>query len=118
MRSYVKHLAKCGEESLHFCRTRLDIGQSCGRNHLKCRFALKTCPAKKDKNEIHPIAIELTLLFTDALTGRFLDTAWCIDLARFAFGWEQVAKATGKDSLFVQNKIREKIEKDKGVKII
>ena len=114
MRSDVKYLAKCGRESLYFCHAK--SGTYCGRSHPNCIYTPKTLETPKQKNKIHPIVIELSELFINALASNLLNTAWCIDLARTAIVWELIAKAEGKPDLFVQNKIRYKIEKDKGVK--
>ncbi len=114
MRSDVTHLAKCGKESLYYCRTHKT---NCSKSWPKCIYELKTCMKREQKNKIHPIAIELTELFTNALISNLPNTAWCIDLARTAISWELIAKAEKKPELFVQNKIRQKIERDKGVKI-
>ena len=115
MRSDVKHLSKCGKESLYFCRTYKD--SHCSKHYEGCPYRVRTITDKHRKNRIHPIAINLTELFARSLVCNFLNTAWCIDLARMTFGWEQVAKAKGYPDEFVQAKIREKIEKDKGIKI-
>lgn len=71
------------------------------------------------KNKIHPIAAKLPELWVDAINNDppLMNTAWCIDLAICAVGWELVAAANKNPELFVQNKIREKIERDKGVLI-
>ncbi len=113
MRSDVTHLAKCGKESLYHCRTHKN---TCGKSHPNCIYKPKTVVGKQ-KNKIHPIAIELARLFADALVSNLPNTAWCIDLAKYAIGWELVAQAEGNPDLFVQNKIRQKIEKDKGIRI-
>lgn len=120
MRSDVIHKAKCGEESAYFCRrVRFSTSQNntCPKHHPGCKYKLKTLTSRKQKNEIHPLAIELTKLYTQALREGKGDTAWCIDLARTALTYEQIAEMEGKSELFVQNKIREKIERDKGVTI-
>ncbi len=86
-------------------------------------YTPKTLPCgigpRAKRNKIHPIAVELTGLFAEALLSNppLPNTAWCIDLARSVIGWELVAAAEGHSELFVQNKIRAKIEKDKGVLI-
>lgn len=113
MRSDVIHLAKCGKESLHYCRNHK---AHCPKTWPKCIYKPKTVVGKQ-KNKIHPLAIGLAEMFTDALLSNLPNTAWCIDLAKTALGWELIAQAEGKPELFVQNKIRHKIEKDKGVKI-
>lgn len=115
MRSDVKHLAKCGRESQYFCRTHRDT--HCGKHWPRCRYTLHTITSIRDKNPIHPLAIELTQAFATALTDQLLTTAWCIDLARMAIGWELAAQAKGYPDEFAQSKVREKIEKDKGIKI-
>ncbi len=120
MRSDVVHKAKCGKESAYYCRT---YGRMrCAHHHSGCKYKLKTIsrygqPGFNKKNEIHPLAIELTKLYTQALREGKGNTAWCIDLARTALTYEQIAEMEGKPELFVQNKIREKIERDKGVTI-
>lgn len=114
MRSDVKHLAKCGKESLYYCRTHR---KSCCKLWTGCIYVPKTLVKRGEKNKIHPIAVELTGLFAEALNNNLPNTAWCIDLAREAMGWELIARAEGKPELFVQNHIRQKIEKDKGVRI-
>jgi hypothetical protein len=115
MRSNVVHKAKCGQESAYYCRT---YGRACCvHHHPGCRYKLKVLKTRKEKNEIHPIAVKLTELYAQAAMEKKHATAWCIDLARTAFTYEQIAEMEGKPALFVQNKIREKIERDKGVKI-
>lgn len=115
MRSDVKHLAKCGKESLYYCR---HSGKSlCPKHWPNCIYIPKTLTHRKEKNKIHPLAVELAGLFANALVGGLPHTAWCIDLAKTALAYELIAKAENKPELFVQNKIREKIEKDKGVRI-
>ncbi len=82
MRSNVVHKAKCGQESAYFCR---QYGQTgCSKHHTGCRYKLKTVsrygqPGFNKKNEIHPLAIELTKLYTQALREGKGNTAWCID---------------------------------------
>ncbi len=113
MRSDVKHWAPCGKESLYHCRRSRE--SFCPKIWPGCIYIPKTLETTKDKNKIHPISIRLAGLFMDALTSGLPNTAWCIDLAKTAIGWELIALAENKPELFVQNKIREKIEKDKGV---
>lgn len=113
MRSDVQHLAKCSKESLYYCR---HSGKTiCSKHWPNCIYTPKEYPHRK--NKVHPITAELTGLFADALMSNLPNTAWCIDLAKTAICYELIAKAEGKPELFVQNKIREKIEKDKGVLI-
>jgi len=114
MRSDAKHLAKCGKESLYYCRHSGKMG--CPKHWPNCVYTPKEYPRHR-KNKIHPITRELTGLFVAALTSDLPNTAWCIDLAKTAICYELIAKAEGKPDLFVQNKIRQKIEKDKGVLI-
>jgi hypothetical protein len=115
MRSDVLHKAKCGKESAYYCRT---YGRSsCHHIHSGCRYKLKILKTRKEKNELHPLAIKLTELYAQAAIEGKTATAWCIDLARTAFTYEQIAEMEGKPALFVQNKIKEKIERDKGVTI-
>lgn len=115
MRSDVTHLAKCGKESAYYCRHSGD--SFCPKLWPGCIFTPKTLTKPSQRNKIHPISVELTVLFSAALSGDLPNTAWCIDLARTAISWELIAKAEKKPELFVQNKIRQKIERDKGVKI-
>ncbi len=89
----------------------------CSKHWPNCIYKTRTLTSRKDKNKIHPITAKLTALFVDALNCELPNTAWCIDLAKTAVCYELIAKAKGKPELFVQNKIREKIEKDKGVMI-
>lgn len=101
----------------------------------KIDYTPKTLENRKQRNKVHPVAAELGKLFIKAIMENpsLFNTAWCIELAVASAGWEldAVAKAnialSGKMSatskrnmidLIVGNKIREKIEKDKGVKII
>ena len=84
----------------------------------KKNYTPKTLTKRGQRNPIHPIATALSTLFVEALSGTppLPNTAWCIDLARTAIGWELIAHAEGTGSdLLVQNKIRQKIERDKGV---
>lgn len=85
----------------------------------KINYKPKTLKKRNEKNKIHPLGIKLTELFVEALNSNppLPNTAWCIDLACTAIGWELVAAAEGNPELFVQNKIRQKIERDKGVRI-
>lgn len=115
MRSDVKYLAKCGKQSLYFCRTQKE---TCPKLWDGCIYALKTLTKRGERNKIHPIAIDLSGLFVSALMAGLSNTAWCIDLAKTAIAWELIAKAEGRPELFVQNKIRDKIRKDKGLVII
>ncbi len=78
---------------------------------------LKTLKGTHQRNEIHPIMIDLSELYLQALHENFPATAWCIDLARTALVSEQIAKAAGKSEMYAQNEIRRKIQKDKGIKI-
>ncbi len=119
MRSDVKHLAPCGKESRYSCNK----GSShCSKHWPGCKYKLKTVtrygqPGERKKNEIHPLAIDLTELYIQAAKEGKPATAWCIDLARTALTAELIAEMEGKPEMFAQNKIREKIEKDKGVRI-
>ena len=116
MRSDVTHLAKCGKESLYYCR---HSGKSiCPKVWPNCIWTPKTLTKPSQNNKIHPIAIELSELFATALIENLLNTAWCIELAQTALSYELIAKAEKKPELFVQLKIREKIERDKGVRIV
>ena len=114
MRSDVKHLAKCKNESLYHCRIHKG---TCGKIWPGCIYQPKTLKTIKQKNKIHPVAVDLAKLFVSALNSGLPNTAWCIDLATTAIGWELIAQAENKPDLFVQNKIRQKIERDKGCKI-
>ncbi len=115
MRSDVVHKAKCGKESAYFCR---QYGQTgCIHHHSGCRYKLKILKTRKEKNEIHPLAIDLSKLYIQALKEGKGATAWCIDLARTALTYEQIAEIEGKPALFVENEIRKKIERDKGITI-
>ncbi len=78
---------------------------------------LKTLKGPRDTNPVHPICAKLSECLLGAIVGDLFGTAWCIELAQHALAWEQIAKAENKPDLFVQNKIREKIETDKGVTI-
>ncbi len=78
---------------------------------------LKTCTKPRARNPIHPIAIALSELYLDTAKEGLPTTMWCIDLARTAITYEQIAQAEGKSELFVENMVRQKIERDKGVKI-
>ncbi len=120
MRSDVIHLAKCGEESAYFCRMR---SSQCSKLHANCKYKLKTIKrygqsSGRKKNEIHPIAIDLTKLYIQAAKEGKPATAWCIDLARTALTAELIADMEGKPEMYAQNKVRHKIERDKGVRII
>ena len=115
MRSDCTNLAKCGEESAYFCQMRGKT--TCGHLWPNCKYKLHTLVKPLDKNEIHPLTLRLSSLFIAALAENLENVAWCIDLAQTALTYELIAKAEGKPELFVQNKIREKIEKDKGVLI-
>ena len=42
--------------------------------------------------EIDPAMLQLSELFVDVLSRRFTTTAFCIDLAKSAFGWELAGK--------------------------
>ena len=77
---------------------------------------VKEIKKRLEANKSHPLGAKLNEAFMEALP-TMPNTAWCIDLARYALGWEVVALQSKKPELFVQNKIREKIEKDRGVKI-
>jgi hypothetical protein len=89
----------------------------------KTNYKPKTLKSPKQRNKIHPIAVELTQLFANALMSNppLPNTAWCIDLARMAIGWELAAhgQKSNEDTIDinVMNKIIAKVEKDKGVKI-
>ncbi len=89
----------------------------CPKHHKDCRYNLKTLANRNQKNEVHPLAIKLTEAFTNALMEKMLTTAWCIDLARIALAAELIARAEGKAAMFAENKVRQKIERDKGVRI-
>ena len=121
MRSDVKYLAKCGKKSLYYCQ--MSGKTICPKLHPDCIYIPKTRHffgserKRKERNLVHPVAANLTVLFIRALANDLPNTAWCIDLARTAISWELIAKAENKPELFVQNKIRQKIERDKGVKI-
>lgn len=115
MRSDVKHLAKCGKKSLYYCR--ISGKTACPKLWPNCIYTLKSWPNNK-KNKVHPLAADLVNLFVNALASDLPNTAWCIDLAKTALSYELIAKAEGKPELFVQNKIRQKIERDKGCRII
>ncbi len=83
-----------------------------------CIFTAKTLVGRKATNKIHPIADDLTGLFVRCLAAQLPNTAWCVDLARTAVSAEIIARSKGLETdLFVMNAIRDKIEKDKGVKI-
>lgn len=113
MRSDVKHKAPCGHESRYQCRK-----GACPSRHQGCTYTLKTLKKPKDKNKVHPVAESLCEIFVEALMAKLPNTAWCIDLARTALAAELIAEAKGlKTDLFVMTAIRDKIEKDKGVKI-
>lgn len=114
MRSDVKHKSACGHESQYQCRK----GRCAGR-HSGCDYTPHTLTAKKDKNKVHPVAKNLTEIFVEVLMAKLPNTAWCIDLARTALTAELIAESEGlKTDIFVMNAIRDKIEKDKGVKIV
>ncbi len=117
MRSDVVHLSACGKESAYHCKMQRLSDSHCHMRYEGCKYIPKTCSGPKDRNPIHPLSIELTGLFVSALADNLLNTAWCIDLARTAMAYELIAEAEGKSNMFVMNKIREKIEKDKGVLI-
>ncbi len=106
MRSDVEHLAKCGKESLYYCRMSRDI---CPKFHPNCTFKPKTLTTTRQANPIHPLVIDLSESYMQAVGLGFFSTAWCIDLAKTAIGWE----LAGKEDIFVQNKIKEKVLKDK-----
>jgi len=72
--------------------------------------------SKASKNKYYPLGTKLNEAFLESLPDM-PNTAWCIDLARYALGWELDAIKSGKPEMFVQNKIRDKIEKDRGIKI-
>lgn len=123
MRSDVKRLAKCGKESAYFCRMRSD--STCGKIHPLCRYKPHTIANRQDKNEIHPVSAKLSRLFIEALASGLPNTAWCIDLAMTAIGWELQREdyqskpiSENMRDCRVMNKIRQKIERDKGVRII
>ncbi len=42
----------------------------------------------KKKQPIDPVAIQLSEIFVDVLGRKLTTTAFCIDLARTALGWE------------------------------
>ncbi len=114
MRSDVKHLAPCGKESRYSCNK----GSShCSKHWPGCKYKIHTLKNIHDKNTIHPLSIRLTEDFVEALSCELMTTAWCIDLARMAIGWELAAQAKGYPDEFAQAKVREKIQKDKGIKI-
>ena len=114
MRSDVKHLAPCGKESRYFCRFQKT---SCPKHWPGCKYKIRTIKSVHDKNTIHPLSIRLTEDFVEALHCEFMTTAWCIDLARMAIGWDLVVQSKGYPDEFVQAKVREKIQKDKGIRI-
>ena len=119
MRSDVTHFAKCGKESAYYCRMR---SSQCSRYHSGCKYKLKTVTrygqsSGRKKNEIHPMAIGLTELYIQAVKEGKGATAWCIDLARTALTAELIADMEGKPEMYAENMIRQKIERDKGVRI-
>lgn len=61
------------------------------------------------KPKIDPIAVELTNLFIEALQHKpmLTTTAFCIDLARSALGWELAGDVT-----MARNEITKKIKKE------
>lgn len=114
MRSDVIHKAPCGKESRYSCNK----GNShCSKHWPGCKYKLKILKTRKQKNEIHPLAVDLTELYIQACREGKHATAWCIDLARTALTAELIAEMEGKPEMYAQNKIRQKIERDKGVKI-
>ena len=115
MRSDVIHLAKCGNESAYYCRMR---GSECSKHHSGCRYKLKTLKTRNEKNDIHPLAIDLTELYMQAIREGKPTTAWCIDLARTALTAELIAEMERKPKMYAENMIRQRVERDKGVRII
>ncbi len=123
MRSDTKHLAKCGKESAYFCRMKGDM--LCGKAHSNCKYKPHTTTSRAKHNDVHPIASELSTLYIQAIRAGLPNTAWCIDLAMTAFGWEiqpedyhsQPVSEDMRD-MIVMNKLKAKIEEDKGVRII
>jgi len=85
----------------------------------KTDYTPKTCAKRGQRNKLHPVAIALSKLFVEALSSNppLPTTAWCIELAKTAITSELIAHAEKKSDIYAENMIRQKIERDKGVKI-